>query len=150
MNGKSESTGLYSRIYTDNIGKITQGSSPFINSFREQAFRIFDQLGVPTRKNEAYRYTNLDLFFCHDYKSYFIPEESDFRKAEEFRCDVTDLDAHGVVLVNGFYPTINGKLRKLPGGITIGSLNEAARQFPDLVEKHYAGTRKAIPTVLSI
>jgi Fe-S cluster assembly protein SufD len=143
MNGKSESTGFYSELYTENIRKITEDSSPFINSFREQAFEKFNQLGVPTKKNEAYRYTNLDLFFRHDYKSYFIPDESDFRKAEEFRCDVTDLDAHGVVLVNGFYPTINGKLRQLPGGITIGSLNEAAKQFPGLVEKHYGNYAKS-------
>ena len=50
---------------------------------------------------------------------------------------MTDLDAHGVVLVNGFYPTINGKLRELPGRIIIGSLNEAAKKYPALVEKHY-------------
>lgn len=143
MNGKSEATGFYSDLYTENIRKIAEDSSPFINSFREKAFEKFNQLGVPTKKNEAYRYTNLDLFFKHDYKSYFIPDESDFRKAEEFRCDVTDLDAHGVVLVNGFYPTINGKLRQLPGNITIGSLNEAARKFPDLVEKHYGRYAKS-------
>lgn len=137
MNGKSEVTEFYSGLYKDNINKIMEASPPHINSFREQAFDRFSQLGVPTRKNEAYKYTNLDLFFKHNYKTYFIPDESDFKKAEEFRCDVTDLDAHGVVLMNGFYPTINGKLRKLPGDITIGSLNEAARQFPDLVEKHY-------------
>ena len=27
--------------------------------------------------------------------------------------------------------------RELPGGIWIGSLNEAALRFPDLIEKHY-------------
>jgi Fe-S cluster assembly protein SufD len=137
MNGKSEVSEFYSGLYTDNIKKIEEDSSPFVNSFRKEAFEKFSQLGVPTKKNEAYRYTNLDLFFRHNYKSYFIPDKADFQKAEDFRCDVTDLDAHGVVLMNGFYPTINGKLRNLPGDITIGSLNEAAKQFPDIVEKHY-------------
>jgi Fe-S cluster assembly protein SufD len=138
MNGKSEVTEFYSGLYSGNYERITEGSSPYINSFREEAFWKFSKLGVPTRKNESYKYTNLDLFFKHDYKTYFIPDDSDFQKAEDFRCDVTDLDAHGVVLLNGFYPTVNGKLRKLPGGITIGSLNEAAKKFPDLIEKHYA------------
>jgi len=137
MNGKSEVTETYSGLYTNNISKITAGSSSHINAFRQKAFEKFSQLGVPTRKNETYKYTNLDLFFKHDYKTYFIPDESDFLKAEEFRCDVTDLDAHGVVLVNGFYPTVNGKLRQLPGNITIGSLNEAAKKYPDLIAKHY-------------
>ncbi|NMC38617.1 MAG: Fe-S cluster assembly protein SufD [Bacteroidales bacterium] len=137
MAADSEIKQAFSGIYYDNISRIMEGSTSFINSFREAAFERFNTLGLPTRKNENYKYTNLDLFFKHDYKSYFIPQESDFIKAEEFRCDVTDLDAHGVVLMNGFYPTINGKIRKLPGGILIGSLNEAARQFPALIEKHY-------------
>jgi Fe-S cluster assembly protein SufD len=66
-----------------------------------------------------------------------MPGESDFVKAEEFRCDVTDLDAHGIVLLNGFYPTINERLRRLPGNIWIGSLNEAAIKFSEKVELHY-------------
>lgn len=132
-----EITEKYSAIYLNNREKIEEGSTPFINSFREKAMEKFLELGVPTKKNEAYRYTNLDAFFSHDYRNYFIPETSDFVKAEEFRCDVTDLDAHGIVLLNGFYPTINGKLRELPGGIQIGSLNEASKKFGKLVEQHY-------------
>jgi Fe-S cluster assembly protein SufD len=138
MNGKEDLTKVYSDFYVDNIGKIEKGSTPFINSFRKPSFEKFSQLGIPTKKNEIYKYANLDLFFNHNYKTYFIPDENDFRKAEEFRCDVTDLDAHGVVLMNGFYPTINGKIRELPGGILIGSLNEASRKYPDLIEKHYS------------
>ena len=80
MNGKSEVSEFYSGLYTDNIMKIEEDSSPFINSFRKDAFEKFTQLGVPTKKNESYKYTNLDLFFKHDYKTYFIPDESDFQK----------------------------------------------------------------------
>ncbi|OFY68252.1 MAG: Fe-S cluster assembly protein SufD [Bacteroidetes bacterium RBG_13_43_22] len=137
MNNLPERSERYYRLYQENIKRITENSAPFINSFRGAAIADFCKTGIPTRKNESYRYTNLDTFFNHDYKSYFIPEESDFVKAEQFRCDVSDLDAYGVVLLNGFYPTINGKLRELPGGIYIGSLNEAAKKFGDKIEKHY-------------
>jgi Fe-S cluster assembly protein SufD len=138
MNGTTEVTNYYSELFTANIERIREDSSEYINSFRSSAFEKFRDLGVPTRKNEAYKYTNLDLFFKHDYNTYFIPDREDFIKAEEFRCDVTDLDAHGIVLVNGFYPTINGKLRDLPGGVIIGSLNEASKRFPSVVEQHYS------------
>ena len=137
MNGKSGVSDFFSRLYYENIGRIGESSTPIINSFRKEAIEKFNLLGVPTKKMESYKYTNLETFFRHDYQSYFIPEASHFRKAEEFRCDVTELDAHGIVLMNGFYPTINGKLRELPGGIIIGSLNAAARKYPDLIEKHY-------------
>jgi len=137
MSGISELTEKYRALYRENIDSISAISSPFINSFRKRAFDKFSELGIPTKKNETYKYTNLNIFFDHDYKNYFMPDEADFVKAEEFRCDVTDLDAHGIVLLNGFYPTINEKLRQLPSGVWIGSLNEAALKFPDIIEKHY-------------
>jgi Fe-S cluster assembly protein SufD len=140
---KSEISTRYSDLYLENIGKITDISSPYINSFREEAINKFRELGIPTKKNEAYKYTNLDLFFNHDYRNYFMPVPDDFVKAEEFRCDIRDLDTHGLVLLNGFYPTINDKLRQLPSGVWIGSLNEAAKKFSDLISKHYGKYAKS-------
>ncbi len=137
MSGISELTEKYADLYAENIEKISGISSSFINSFRHPAFERFKELGIPSKKNEAYKYTNLSIFFDHDYKNYFMPVTSDFVKAEEFRCDVADLDTHGIVLLNGFYPTINEKLRQLPSGVWIGSLNEAALRFPEQIEKHY-------------
>jgi Fe-S cluster assembly protein SufD len=143
MNGKSEITERYLTLYKENIDKISSFSSPYINSFRRSAFEKFSELGIPTKKDEAYKYTNLNIFFDHDYKSYFMPVPEDFVKAEEFRCDVADLDAHGIVLLNGFYPTINQKLRQLPSGVWIGSLTEAAIRFPEIIKKHYAKYAKS-------
>jgi Fe-S cluster assembly protein SufD len=138
MSATSEVTERYLNLYRENIGRVSENSSGYINSFRREAFERFSALGIPDKKNEAYKYTNLNTFFDHDYASYFIPDEADFRKAEEFRCDITDLDAYGLVLVNGFYPALNDKLRQLPNGVWVGSLNEASRKFPELIEKHYA------------
>jgi len=137
MNNQPERSEQYYNLYKENIGRIEESSSAFINSFRGPAIEKFIELGIPTRKNETYKYTNLDTFFNHEFHTIFMPSESDFRKAEDFRCDVTDLDAHGIVLLNGFYPTITDKLRKLPGGIWIGSLNEASKKFSDKIEKHF-------------
>jgi Fe-S cluster assembly protein SufD len=137
MSVTTEIADRYLSIYSENIEKISENSSSYINSFRKPAFEKFKELGIPTKKNEAYKYTNLNIFFDHEYKSYFIPVTEDFVRAEEFRCDVADLDTHGVVLLNGFYPTINGKMRQLPGGVMIGSLNEAAVRYPELILKHY-------------
>lgn len=143
MDIKSEISNRFSDLYLENIGKITDNSSPYINSFRADAIKRYMELGIPTRKNESYKYTNLDIFFKHDYKNYFIPVTEDFVKAEEFRCDIQDLDAHGLVLLNGFYPTINDKLKQLPSGVWIGSLNEAAKKFSDLLASHYGKYAKS-------
>lgn len=137
MMAVNEVTGRYLKLYDENIGNILTRSSGHLNSFRAKAFEKFSALGIPTKKNEAYKYTNLNTFFDKDYSTYLIPSEDDFRKAEEFRCDINELDAFGVVLYNGHFPTITDKLRKLPSGVWVGSLHEAAKEFSDLVEKHY-------------
>ena len=143
MNGISEISERYLTLYKENIDRISGNSSSYINSFRRPAFEKFSELGIPTRKNEAYKYTNLNIFFDHDYMSYFMPVPSDFAEAEKFRCDVADLDAHGIVLLNGFYPTLNNKLQQLPSGVWIGSLNEAAIKFPEIIEKHFGKYAKS-------
>jgi len=57
MNGKSEITEKYLGLYKDNIGEISGISSPFINGFRASAFEKFSELGIPSKKNEAYKYS---------------------------------------------------------------------------------------------
>lgn len=133
----SEISERYFNLCKDNIKKIKENSTPFINSFRDEAIENFSLLGLPDKKNESYRYTNLNVFFDHDYRNYFTPSEADFKEAEEFRCDVANLDTHGIVLLNGFYPTIYDKIRKLHGGIQVGSLNEASKTSGSLIEQHY-------------
>ncbi|HOC48362.1 MAG TPA: Fe-S cluster assembly protein SufD, partial [Bacteroidales bacterium] len=95
------------------------------------------RLGIPDRKNEAYKYTNLEKSFGHRYEQYFSPKPGDFREAERFHCEVEDLDVWNMVLLNGFFPRGDEGLAMLPGGIWVGSMKAAARQFPSLVEKHY-------------
>lgn len=137
METRNELTDKFSRLFSQTIPGIRASSFGLFNSAREKAMEKFLELGIPTRKNEAYKYTNVEPLFRHDYDSFFIPGPDDFAKAERFKCDVADLDSHGVILINGFYPTIADKIKKLPGGVWIGSLNEAAKKFRDVVEKHF-------------
>jgi hypothetical protein len=62
MSVTTEIAERYSVIYAENIEKISGYSSPYINSFRKPAFEKFRELGIPTKKNEAYKYTNLNIF----------------------------------------------------------------------------------------
>ena len=46
---------------------LSSGSSDHMNAAREKAFVQFQELGVPTRANENYKYTNLIPAFDHPY-----------------------------------------------------------------------------------
>ena len=66
MSTLPEITERFINLYRENTGKIETKSSPYLNSFREEALNRFISLGIPTKKNEAYKYTNLDIFFNHE------------------------------------------------------------------------------------
>lgn len=116
---------------------LKKRSPELFNSFRDNAFAHFLKLGLPDKKNEAYKYTNLETFFSYDYKGYYVPSPADYTQAERFKCEVEDLDVWNMVLMNGFYPHESEGLMMLPGGFWVGSMTSASKQFPGLLKKHY-------------
>mgnify|MGYP003599638790 FL=1 len=137
MDYRQEVTGRLTELWEGRETGILKGSPEIFNRYRTDAFSQFLRLGIPDRKNEAYRYTNLEKSFSHKYEKYFSPKPDDFREAERFHCEVEDLDVWNMVLLNGFFPRGEEGLAMLPGGILVGSMRAAAKQFPSLVEKHY-------------
>ena len=113
MDKKEEIKQKFNTLFIDNLSRVGESSSAYINSFRAEAMKQFMELGIPDKKNEAYKYTNLEPWFRANYKSFFIPDKSDFSVASDFRCEVDELNVHELVLVNGFYPTTNGSMKEL-------------------------------------
>ncbi len=140
MDYRPEVISKLSALYTGSNNTFLKNSPEIYNRHRGPAFDEFLRLGIPDRKNEAYKYTNLEKSFGFQYEEYYSPMPADFREAEKFHCEVEDLDVWNMVLLNGFFPRGEEGLVMLPGGIWIGSMKAAARQFPVLVEKHYNST----------
>lgn len=138
MDKKQEISLKFETLYNENIERVGQFTSDYINGFRAKALKEFIELSIPDRKVENYKYTNLEPWFRANYKSLFIPEKTDFEVARNFRCEVDTLDVHELILVNGFFPTGNGSMRQLDSGVWLGSLSGASEQFKDIVEAHYA------------
>ena len=126
-----------SALWAGSYGTFLKDSPEIFNRYRPAAFDEFLRLGIPDRKNEAYKYTNLEKSFGRKYEKYYFPMPADFREAEKFHCEVEDLDVWNMVLLNGFFPRGEEGLVMLPGGIWVGSMRAAAKQFPALIEKHY-------------
>ncbi|MBP8959167.1 MAG: Fe-S cluster assembly protein SufD [Bacteroidales bacterium] len=137
MEARTELTDKYYRLYKDNVSRIKSSSFPLFNSVREESINRFASVGFPTKKDEAYRYTDLATIFDYDYKDLFIPGPEDFAKAEKFSCSIEDIDSYGIILFNGFYPPVNNNLNELPGDVWLGSLTDGAKKFPSLVEEHF-------------
>lgn len=125
-------------LYNYNSEQISSNVGIQVNSFRDKALSDFDMAGIPDRKNEAYRYTDIEPFFKGDYVSEFSHDTFfKINLREIFRCDVPELDTYVVLLLNGFYYQGNG-LQILPENITVCSFAEASIRYPEIFEKYYS------------
>lgn len=116
---------------------LEKGSSPLVNAARANAVDAFSRLGIPSNKNEAYKYTNLQPWFNSGFKPAFSESDIKGNITDIFKCDVDSIDSHTIFIVNGHYRSnVNGN--ELPKGVLIGSFSQLSKQYPKIIENYYA------------
>ncbi|HJX71634.1 MAG TPA: Fe-S cluster assembly protein SufD [Bacteroidales bacterium] len=124
------------RLYQDNKTSIDANVGEGIKSIRSKALADFEKLGIPTRKVEAYRYTNLEKVLTENYNAEFSAELFKIDLKEVFKCEIPELDTYVVLVLNGFYYHDN-KITGLPEGVIITSLAQASVSYPEIFNAHY-------------
>lgn len=117
-------------------GDYVNGHATPFAALRARARTAFDHLGIPTRKDEAWKYTNIEKALRHDYA--LLDSDAtpivDASDVADYRID--GLDAYTLVVVNGTVVPELSDTDGLPAGVHIGSLREAATSHADVVERH--------------
>jgi Fe-S cluster assembly protein SufD len=124
----------YLELFRQNRGLIGADDPSFLEELREKAIRTFEQTGFPLKKQEDYRYTNLEPVFDGELSFVFSPRNIRFDGEDLFRCDVPMLDSQVLTVLNGFFYNPGGpSLFELDNGVIYGSLKEALVRHPELV-----------------
>lgn len=119
----------------------SNGHSP-LTALEQSAFQTFTALGIPTVKNEEWKYTRISGVFNKEYA--FDPESvSSSITAEDLKA--VRLPGHEraneLVFVNGVYNASLSTVRS--PSLTLLSLEEAAaNEYKDLVQKHLGHSSK--------
>lgn len=146
-NDKPKTTGSdaarqYMDIYAQCRDMIHSHSCDVMNAPRDAAYDDFCQQGLPTRKVERYKYTDMAPLFAPDYGLNLNRLEIPVDPYEAFRCDVPNLSTSLYFVVNdAFYTKLQPK-GHLPEGVIIGSLAEEAAKKPHLIGKYYSRIAK--------
>lgn len=119
-------------------GHTLNGSNATIQGIRKDAIEHFRTLGIPDRKNEAWKYTNIEKVLRHSFK--LQPP------AKQVKCSLQDiepflvpgLDAHLVVLVNGRFDENLSSIGTLPDGVIVSGFAHASETYEEIVNRHYA------------
>ncbi|MBE0646442.1 MAG: Fe-S cluster assembly protein SufD [Bacteroidales bacterium] len=122
-------------LYQENRSSLSADDSPAVRANREKALDSFRKLGFPDKKMEDWRNTDISksLGLAYDYPLQ-PSEEDDMQKV--FRCNIPHLDTAVIGQLNGWFVSKDVPLMELGNGIIIGSLAEAMKKYPHLVEPH--------------
>lgn len=128
----------YTAQFNEAREKLYADSSEILNSKRSQAFQDFVSQGIPTRKNENYKYTNLHPAFGNEYTFVHEKKETEANITEIFRCNVPDLNTQLTLTYNGWFYDKNSAAVNLPAGVVLESLEKATSKYADLIAQHYS------------
>jgi len=131
----------YAIHYNDVKDILQKGSANILNSSRGKAFQDFLIQGIPTSKNENYKYTDLRAQFRPDYKFIHQREKIEINLNKAFKCDVPQLDTHLIFNINGWFYNENSPDKELSEGLVLDSLDKIAHEKPELL-KYYGHLAK--------
>lgn len=125
------------RLFQENGALLNEATPDFLRSDREQAMKAFQRMGIPDRKVENFKYTDLTKLFAQEnYNRAFRPTSFDFDMQEVFTCDVPEFDTHLLFHVNGWFFGQN-RTDQFPQGTIVKSMKQATKEDAALVEKYY-------------
>lgn len=109
------------------------------SKIRSEAIDLFEQVGIPTSRNEEWKYTRLGGLFQSPFT---FPEMS----MEVIEYSANYLPGHDtanvIVFVDGVYSSVQSKVTSQ--GLQIMSLEEGYKKYPSFVEAHLGDSQRYI------
>ena len=121
---------------------ICDNSAEAMNAVREAAFEDFQCLGLPTKKVERYRYTDIQKIFAPDYGLNLKRLRIPVNPYDAFRCDVPNLSTNLYFVVNDMFYDEEKPKGHLPEGVVVDSLRKFSDEYPEIVSKYYGKIAK--------
>ena len=136
MNSKTNNQQEYIELFDQNREIIEEPCAKLLNNARGKAYTAFKAIGLPSKDEELYRYTDIRPIFAENYGMNLGRVETHLNPREILSCDVPNLHTHQEYIVNDTYLRQENK-NELPEGVILGSLNEIASTQPQLLEPYY-------------
>jgi len=114
----------YIDLYKQCREMIREHSSDVMNAVRDEAYERFAASGFPSRKEERYKYTDIQKLFTPDYGLNLNRLHIPVDPYQAFRCDVPNLSTSLYFVVNDAFYSQEQPKGNLPQGVIIGSLKE--------------------------
>lgn len=109
-----------------------------LQAIRQKAITAFLDKGIPTRKNEEYKYSSPEKLFKGDYSILTSALNTSLKPDSIKQFEIAGISENRIVLLNGFYSKQLSSVEKLPKGVIVTDLANAFQNHTDIIEKHFA------------
>ena len=127
----------YTELYDEHRHTIEAGAPAAMNAARSRARAALDDMELPRKGDDGYAETDLRAMFSTDYGVNVtrLPFRADVAGA--FRCGVPNVSTLTGVMANDVFGPSEGLLKRLPEGVTVCTLRQAAERMPEVLERYY-------------
>lgn len=127
----------YIALFEQHRKQLEAPAAALLNGQREEAFAHFKRMGFPTKALEDFKYTSLQEAFAPDFGLNINRLPIPVDPYEVFHCDVPNLSTSLYFVINDSFCSERAPKAHLPEGVIVGSLNELAKEKPELIERYY-------------
>lgn len=130
------STYSYKDIFKEQEKNLNHLQNSYIHSAKLDAFDDFYRLGFPTRRDEAWKYTNVASFTRASLNPLFYPQTHLDIKKSDFRY-YQHIKANKLVVVNGSFQKHLSEILENPENVDILSVSEAIEMRNPIFEQYF-------------
>jgi len=128
-------TNSFSERYSQAKGSLPGNDLTWLNTYRDAGIERFALQGLPTKKWEAWKYTNLSEISSTAFRSVESKDSDKSISSVPILFQTEELEAK-LVFVNGFLRADLSDIGELPKGLEIQSLQEALTENPEIFENN--------------
>jgi len=119
--------------FSSALDRRPQGGPRWLDDLRSRGAAKFASLGIPTVRDEEWRFTNASALGTID----FVPAGAISGAAERLNGFPYPDAPVRLVIVNGRFDTTLSRMKGLPSGVHAGSLAVALRDHADVVQRYF-------------
>lgn len=110
-----------------------------VHKVRQEAFKVFEEKGFPTKRDEEWKYTNLKPILKHDYRLFHKGEAAiDFKDLKRYF--LSEADTYKLVFVDGIFSSWLSETTH--DKFDICTFSSMLSKYADVAEKYF---NKALP-----
>jgi Fe-S cluster assembly protein SufD len=111
-------------------------TNSYVHHLRNEALNDFEQLGIPQRREEAYKYTSLKSLFNKEYVL-FPKKETSISYGDIKKYLVHQIDAYRVIFIDGIYSSQLSQTTHEKFDVCLMSSALNNPKYAAVIEKHY-------------